>query len=96
MIESTVSIQLLGAAYFSLSLINWTARANLIGGIYGRPIAIGNFTHFGIGAISLVKVCLSNSIPTLLGSAIIYTLFAIGFGIVVFTHPLKKDANAQL
>src|SRR5688500_16719614 len=51
----TLLLQILGALYFSFGLINWTARANLIGGIYGRPIAIGNFTHFMIGALALVK-----------------------------------------
>jgi len=29
-------IQLMGALYFGFAMINWTAKANLIGGIYSR------------------------------------------------------------
>jgi len=38
-------LQLLGALYFGFAMINWTGRANLVAGIYGRPIAIGNLSH---------------------------------------------------
>ena len=29
---------------------------SIIGGIYNRPIAIGNLMHFGVGAIALIKI----------------------------------------
>ena len=46
-------LQITGALYFAWGMVNWTAKANLIGGIYGRPIAIGNLSHFIIGALAL-------------------------------------------
>src|SRR6187551_3157567 len=52
---NSVIIQLIGALYFSFAMVNWTAKANLIGGIYNRPVAIGNLTHFIIGALALIK-----------------------------------------
>ena len=52
--ESTpIVFQILGALYFGFAMLNWTAKANLIGGIYSRPVAIGNFTHFLIGGLIL-------------------------------------------
>ena len=49
---SALAIQLLGGALFGFGMINWTARGNLIGGIYNRPVAIGNFAHFLIGSLA--------------------------------------------
>ena len=78
-------IQLAGAAWIGFALVNWSARGNLLGGIYGRPIALGNFAHFAIGAITLIK-----SIPRAGDDAIVLTLtagfavFAAWFGYVLF------------
>ena len=52
---AVIALQMAGALYFGFAMINWTARANLIGGIYGRPIAIGNVMHFFIGAMALMN-----------------------------------------
>lgn len=87
----TLVFQLLGALYFSFAMINWNSRARTIGGIYNKSIALGNFTHFLIGALALVKAILSNQglpIPlwVLCG---IYVVFAVVFGLINFTHPLK-------
>jgi hypothetical protein len=85
-------LQILGAVYFAFGMINWTAKANLIGGIYSRPIAIGNLTHFTIGALALLKAYSRGQEEIIvLIAAITYTLFAILFGMVFFTHPVKAD-----
>ena len=81
-------LQVLGAVYFSFAMINWTARANLIGGIYSRPIAIGNLTHFLMGALALVKGYLVYKETIILVAGVIYVLLAACFVSVFFTHPL--------
>lgn len=86
-----VVLQLLGGLYLSFALLNWTAKANLIGGIYSRPIALGNFTHFMIGGLTLDRLALAASFPVaIVGAGLIYSLFAILFGYIFFTHPSKK------
>ena len=82
-------IQLLGALYFAFAMVNWMAKGALIGGIYARPVAIGNFTHFTIGALALVKAHSSGSSPVL-GVTIVYIALAVLFGIVFFRHPVKN------
>ena len=84
-----VILQLLGALYFGFAMVNWMAKSNLIGGIYGRPIAIGNFSHFMIAALALVKAG-SIQQPLLLIAATIYSLFTISFILILFTHPIKE------
>lgn len=87
----TILLQLLGAAYFGFAMVNWTAKANLIGGIYARPIAIGNFSHFAIGAMALIKIANQSEGGFLIGLTIIYVVFAVLFGIILFRHPVKSN-----
>ena len=48
--------QLCGALYCGFALLNWMAKGTPLGGIYGRPIVIGNLVHFTMGAVLLLKV----------------------------------------
>lgn len=82
-----VFIQLMGAFYLSVALMNWTAKDNIIGGIYLRPITIANFAHFNIGALTLIKYQLSGAANVFLwGVLIAYLVFAIIFTWLVFFH----------
>lgn len=83
-------LQVAGALYLGFAMLNWMARANTIGGIYNRPIALGNFLHFTVAAIALLKALgRGPHDPVLLIAATAYVAFAIWFGLVVFTHPLR-------
>ena len=78
-------IQLAGAGFIAFAALNWTARGNMLGGIYGRPIALANFGLFTIGAITLVKSFsnLRQSAPLLVVTAA-YILFSVWFAVVLF------------
>jgi hypothetical protein len=85
-------IQIGGALYLGFAILNWMAKAVLIGGIYSRPVALGNFMHFAVGAITLLRA-LANGLranEVVIGSAI-YSLFAICFGLVLFARPRKLE-----
>lgn len=84
-------LQLFGALYFAFAMLNWTARANLIGGIYGRPIAIGNLTHFVMGTLAAGKAYYSSGVMLLLPIAILYFVFAALFTLIFFTHPVQNQ-----
>jgi hypothetical protein len=88
--------QTAGALYMGFAMMNWMAKTVLIGGIYARPLAVGNFAHFLIGALALLKYAFSTPNSSVVWlSAIIYSLFALLFGIVFFTHPLKVNNTAE-
>lgn len=54
-------------------------------GIYGRPIALGNFAQFAIVAITLLKQLADvRDYPALLVVTAGYVLFAVWFGAVLF------------
>lgn len=92
----TILLQLMGGLYFGLAMINWMARFHLIGGIYSRPVAIGNLMHFVIGALALIKQKTENAeitLETLWVFTLIYAAFAILFCYVFFTTPdLRKQS----
>lgn len=86
---SNLILQITGALYFGFAMTNWMAKSVLIGGIYARPLSIGNFAHFLIAALALVKVSLNGNIasPYIYVLTAFYLLFALLFGYVFITHP---------
>lgn len=85
----TLSFQLLGALYLGFAMLNWMAKGSLIGGIYNKPITIGNFMHFGVGALALVKLIpeTQNNLEITIPLVIVYVIFTILFGYVFRTNP---------
>ena len=92
--STPIVFQILGALYFGFAMLNWTAKANLFGGIYSRPVATGNFTHFLIGGLALIKLLLHNTNGTSMWAcAILYLIFAVLFGYVLFNHPASTNKS---
>ena len=85
----TVVVQLTGALYVAFALLNWMAKDSLIGGIYNRPVALGNFLHFAMGALALAKQLGAGPGALLVTLAAIYWIFAFAFGAILFTSPVK-------
>ena len=81
-------VQIAGALYLGFAMLNWTARENLIGGIYSRPVALGNFLHFVMVALAMWKEVFSGpGLLALVVGAAAYTALAVAFGLVLFNHP---------
>jgi hypothetical protein len=83
-------LQLMGALYLGFAMLNWFVRGNIIGGIYNRPVAMANFTHFVVAGFALIKSTNTSFHPSFLIFTGIYLVFALFFGIVLFRHPLVE------
>ncbi|HEV8505385.1 MAG TPA: hypothetical protein VGQ53_08300 [Chitinophagaceae bacterium] len=84
----TLFVQITGALYLGFAIMNWMAKTVLIGGIYARPLGMGNFLHFTVAALALLKFAINNYGSMYIWAATItYSAFAILFGLVVFTSP---------
>ena len=90
-------MQIIGSLYFALAILNWMSKGSIIGGIYNRPIAMANLAHFVIAGLALIKGILANpSLSYVIWSiAIIYSIFAILFGIVAFKHPVSENNHIE-
>lgn len=84
-------MQLLAATLFGFAMVNWLARGSLIGGIYNRPLAVGNVAHFTVGALALVKASMAGQGNVLV--TIVYVVFAIAFGFVMMRSPVASTAT---
>ncbi len=84
-------VQIAAALYLGFAILNWMARGNLIGGIYSRPVALGNFMHFAVVAVVLAKAVLAGLNQVEIVSALVlYAIFAAWFGAVLFGAPAMK------
>ena len=87
--------QVIGGLYFGYSMLNWMTKGSLIGGIYNRPIAIGNFTHFLVVGLAVVKSLISNpELPKALWVAsMLYMIFGFLFAVILFRHPISSTTD---
>lgn len=94
---SLLLLQILGALYFGFAMLNWMARRNVIGGIYNKPIAVANFSHFFIAGMALIKAVFSQpQLPYLLWvAAVVYLIFAVCFGLIFYRHPVAAEKAAK-
>lgn len=86
---AALALQVGGALYVGFAMTNWTAKAQLLGGIYGRPLVIGNLVHFVSGALALIKSYFSGEPRAVLVPLLIYLVFAICFAAVFFRSPVN-------
>jgi len=82
---TVVLIQLAGALYLGFAMLNWMAQGNLIGGVYSRPVAIGNVAHFTIGGLGIMRFILAGEHPVeVIVVTAGYAAFAVLFALVAF------------
>ena len=86
---TTLFFQLLGALYLGFGILNWTLKGSRIGGIYNRPVLMGNFMHFLVGAIALIKIVTSIQAHSeiIIFLMIVYSTLSIAFAILFKSNP---------
>lgn len=83
--------QILSSLYLGFGILNWMAKNNLIGGIYSRPLTIGNLMHFGVSTIAFIKITfkIQANFEFILPLTIIYSIFTLCFAYIFMTNPSK-------
>jgi hypothetical protein len=85
-----VILQLTGALYLGFAFANWTAKGMVLSGIYGRALVMGNFLHFIMGALTLLRAAVGvTNGPVFWTVTAFYVVFALGFGLLLFRHPAQ-------
>ncbi|MFH4966412.1 hypothetical protein V8G69_15530 [Gaetbulibacter sp. M235] len=83
--------QIVGSLYLGFATLNWMSRNTIIGGIYGKPLTIGNLIHFLVSFFALFKILpiTSNHFQLLFATAVIYGILTLAFGYLMILHPKK-------
>ncbi len=81
--------QAFGAALFAFGAANWTARGMVLGGIYGRPLVVGNQAFALVAALVLVR-----HPPTPAGPALWVVVALLAAGAVLYSVLLYRPPAA--
>jgi len=92
---TTALTQVLASALLGMGFIDWFSRANRIGGIYARPLALGNFLLFGSSALSLGRTFSAHHDARIIGiAAAVFALLALAFcWLIFFADPLAAESR---
>jgi len=85
--------QLLAAGWLGLASMNWLQRGLVLGGIYGRPLLLGNLTVHFVSASSVLGTIIRDveRMP-LLVIAIPSSLLALAYARLLLRGPFAADA----
>lgn len=82
-----VIIQLVGSGFLGFALMNWMSRRNRIGGIYARPLGMGNLLPFATAALTLGKAAAAEKLPAAgIGVCGVLAVLAASFAWLVFAY----------
>lgn len=77
------------------AMTNWMSRGNRIGGIYMRPIALGNLLLFAVSGLSLARALMAGQLPPLATPlAVAFSALAVAFGWLAFAHDPLTSGDA--
>jgi hypothetical protein len=80
--------QVLGAAWLGLAALNWSHRAAVLGGIFGRPVVFANLVTYVVGALALLKPLQGPATsPAAWFLAAPMVALAIAYGALLFRGP---------
>lgn len=84
--------QLLGTAWLGVAALNWSSRATILGGIYGRPIVLANVAIYFIGALVMLSAAARAKLPAAVWIAVaLAVVLAVAYGWLFWRGPTLKD-----
>lgn len=87
--------QLLGGAWLGMAALNWNHRAQIVGGIYSRPMVFANAVMFTVSAMGVLRTATApGASPWLWVVVIPCALFAAVFAALMFRGPFDKLNSA--
>ncbi len=88
----TVLGQLVASGWLAMAWLNWCQRHLLIGGIYGRPMVLANFTLYLVSASSLVHLSMGSGSPAVvMVPAVLFGLLTLVYGMLLLKGPFGSD-----
>src|SRR5688572_15430765 len=83
-----VVVQLLGGAWLGVATIDWFTRGLAIGGIYGRPIVLGNLTLYLVTAATTLKAAHASPADPLLLVGLAAAIMTVLYTRLLFRSPV--------
>ena len=94
-----IAVSMWGAGLLGFSIMSWTARTSILGGIYGRAVVIGSQMHSTVGFLMLLKTFRAEDgieLWPMTGLLLVYGLTAALFTYLMLNHPKKEAVTEEL
>lgn len=83
-------VQLLGAAWLGLAVLNWLQRGAIIGGAFMRPLVSANMMHYLVAVLVLWKGPPRRDSMLVWTATIVVGLLAIVYGALLMKGPFDR------
>ncbi|GKV57974.1 hypothetical protein NCCP2222_39210 [Sporosarcina sp. NCCP-2222] len=87
---SLILLQIIGGLYLGFAMLNWFTRSARIGGIYNKPVVLGNLIHFVVVFFALVRQLAEQFDVLFVILTLVYLGFAIWFAMVMRSNPRRN------
>ncbi|MCG3088859.1 multidrug DMT transporter permease [Sporosarcina cyprini] len=87
---SLILLQIIGGLYLGFAMLNWFKRSARIGGIYNKPVVLGNLIHFVVVLFALIRQLAEQFDFMFFILSLVYLGFAIWFALVMRSNPISN------
>ena len=88
-----ILLQIIGGLYLGFAMLNWFTRSALIGGIYNKPVVLGNLIHCIIVFFALIRQLAEQFHFIFFILTLVYLVFAVWFTLVMRSNPLSDQSK---
>lgn len=93
--ESARALPLIAGGQLGLAMLNWAGRGAVYGGVYGRPIVVGNFGNAVITSSVLLRLQMDDGSATGWLALVALLLYLVAFIRLTFWPPFEEDRRAR-
>ncbi|SIT92817.1 multidrug DMT transporter permease [Edaphobacillus lindanitolerans] len=86
-----IFLQIIGGLYLGFAMLNWFTRSARIGGIYNKPVVLGNLMHYIVVFFALFRQLAEQFHFLFAILAVLYLGFAVWFTLVLRSNPLSHQ-----
>ncbi|MBB4825586.1 putative YccA/Bax inhibitor family protein [Sporosarcina luteola] len=91
-----ILLQIIGGLYLGFAMLNWFTRSARIGGIYNKPVVLGNLIHCIVVFFALFRQLTEQFHFIFVISTLVYFGFAVWFTLVLRSNPLRNQSNISV
>ena len=91
-----ILLQIIGGLYLGFAMLNWFTRSALIGGIYNKPVVLGNLIHYIVVFFALIRQLAEQFHFIVVILTIVYFGFGVWFALVMRSNPLSNQAKKSV
>ncbi|MEO7794409.1 MAG: multidrug DMT transporter permease [Thermoanaerobaculia bacterium] len=90
---ATLLVQVAGGLYLGFAMLNWSVREMVVGGIYNRPVVLGNLLHLTVVGLTLLRtVAAGERRPAWIAASLLYLIFGVWFARVLVSSPASHTS----